>query len=278
MDKHPLEKGIAGVIGTYELLDRVRRRGDLVIRDDQFDYEILLEAIRNSRRRKSRLRLVDTGRFEAAKVEWLIREGAHFHTSDEARPDSGDLFRFLRTSRKTRSRLAFFLNGPFGSEGDGAGFSPGRLRSLLEEGMDLHLTNRSGDREFAILKELAESARTGKGSLVYYHHGLPEPGMVAVASGSSWIHLSDRDISDDEGFGLVLETAAAASAGGARLAVHIEKGLSVDELGGLWQAGAVLLFKTPPSDDRSLIHQIERRAARRRLPARAFYLTTDVLP
>ena len=46
MSAHPIEKAVAGVVETYELLDRVRTRQDLVIRADQFDYEALLEAAR----------------------------------------------------------------------------------------------------------------------------------------------------------------------------------------------------------------------------------------
>ncbi len=278
MEKHPLEKGVARVLGTYELLDRIRRRGDVVIRDDQFGFEVLLDAAGNSRRRGYRLRFLDTGRFETIQVEWLVREGVHLHTSDEARPDPAELSRFLAACRKARSRLAFFLNGPFGEAGGETGFSTGKLRALLEEGLDLHLTNRTGAREFPALEELAESGGPGRGTLVYTHHGPPERGLVGAAAKGTWIHLPDRDLSDSEGFGVAVDAAAAAAANRARTAVHLEKGLSVDRLEGLWLAGAVLLFKTPPSDDASLIRPIERRAARRRLPARAFYLTTDVLP
>jgi hypothetical protein len=278
MDRHPLEDGIAGVIGTYELLDRVRRRGDVVIRDDQFEFEVILEAAGNSRRRKYRLRFLDTGRFEPARVEWLIREGVHLHTSDEAKRDATELSRFLASCRKARSRLAYFLNGPIGAPGDGTGSASGDLRSFLEEGMDLHLTNRSGVRDFPTLEALAESAALGRGSLVYYHLGPPVPELTGISAAGGWIHLSDRDIPDEEKFALVLETATAAAASGARTAVHVERGLPADKLEGLWAAGAVLLFKTPPSDDASLIRPIERKAVRRRLPARAFYLTTDVLP
>ena len=46
MSEHPVEKGVADVVKTYELLDRVRTRQDLVIRDDQFDHEALLDAAR----------------------------------------------------------------------------------------------------------------------------------------------------------------------------------------------------------------------------------------
>src|SRR4030042_45993 len=90
MSEHPIERGIAGVVKTYELLDRVRMRQDLVIRDDQFDYEALLEAVRYAGRRRIRLSLLDTGRFGLTEVEALARGGPRLPTSDEARPRAGE--------------------------------------------------------------------------------------------------------------------------------------------------------------------------------------------
>jgi hypothetical protein len=54
--------------------------------------------------------------------------------------------------------------------------------------------------------------------------------------------------------------------------------LPLELLEELWAAGAVLLFLTPPSDDRSLLRPVELKAARRKLPARAFHLSTAFLP
>ncbi len=48
MSEHPVEKGVADVVKTYELLDRVRTRQDLVIRDDQFAHAALLDAAKYS--------------------------------------------------------------------------------------------------------------------------------------------------------------------------------------------------------------------------------------
>jgi hypothetical protein len=60
--------------------------------------------------------------------------------------------------------------------------------------------------------------------------------------------------------------------------VHIERGLPLELLEALWDAGAALLFLTPPSDDRSLLRPVERKALRRKLPARAYHLSTAFLP
>ncbi|MBE0711271.1 MAG: hypothetical protein IH583_02725, partial [Candidatus Aminicenantes bacterium] len=65
---------------------------------------------------------------------------------------------------------------------------------------------------------------------------------------------------------------------GVRAVVRVERGLPLEVLETLWAAGAALLFLTPPSDDRSLLRPVETRAARRKVPARAYFLSTAFLP
>jgi hypothetical protein len=77
MSEHPIEKGITGVVRTYELMDRVRTRQDLVIRDDQFDFPALLEAARYAGRRRIRMSLLDTGRFGLEDVDRSPGRGPH---------------------------------------------------------------------------------------------------------------------------------------------------------------------------------------------------------
>ena len=60
MSEKSIVDGIGGVVRTYELMDRVRTRQDLVIRDDQFDFEALADAVRYAARRRIRLSLLDT--------------------------------------------------------------------------------------------------------------------------------------------------------------------------------------------------------------------------
>jgi hypothetical protein len=108
MSEKTIVEGVAGVVRTYELMDRVRTRRDLVIRDDQFDYEALLDAVGYARRRRIRLSLLDTGRFGLAEVEALGRGGARLLTSDEARPraDEGEVL--LDACRKGGTHLSGF--------------------------------------------------------------------------------------------------------------------------------------------------------------------------
>src|SRR5512136_1379732 len=85
MSEHPIEKDISDVVQVYELLDRVRTRQDLVIRDDQFDFNALLEASRYADRRGIRLSALDTGRLGLDEVESLALAGARILTPGRRR-------------------------------------------------------------------------------------------------------------------------------------------------------------------------------------------------
>lgn len=278
MDKHPVEKGIEDVVRTYELLDRIRLGRDIVIRDDQFAREALFDAAREARARGIRLSVVDTGRFEPSDVEWLAAEKARFYSSDEARPREDELRRILLACRRAGSFLAFFQNGPLEADPGPGSLPLEALESLVSSGMDLHLSNRSAAREPGELGRLAEAAREGRSFLVYYHHGPLGADLGALAARGAWVHFSDRSMPDPAAVELGGETARAARGAGTRAVVTVEKGLALPDLEGLFEAGAAVLFQTPPPDDASLLRPFEGKARRRRLPARAYYLSTTFLP
>lgn len=275
MDKHPIEKGIEDVLRTYELLDRVRLGRDIVIRDDQFESEALLDAARAARAKKLGVGFLDTGRFEPSDLEWLIRERVRLYTSDEARPREDELARLLRACRAARTFLAYFQNGPLAGEG---GLAPDALRRLLSAGMDIHLSNRVQARDLDLLTELAEDAKAGGGTFVYYHHGPLAPALTELAARGARLHFSDRSLDSGAGDDPILALVRAAKEAGSRAVIYVEAGLPLPVLEALFEAGAVLLFQTPPSDDRSLLRPIEHKALRRKLPVRAFYLSTTFLP
>jgi hypothetical protein len=278
MSAHPIEKAVAGVVETYELLDRVRTRQDLVIRDDQFAYEALLDAARYARRRRIRLSLLDTGRLGLVEVESLARAGARILTSDDARPRTDDWEILHDACRTAGTHLAVFWNGPLPAADAASGMILQDLERLLGRGLDLHIADRKHLRDAGDLGRLAAAARKGKGYFVAYHVGPLVPDLAVPAGGGAWIHFSDASIADKPGEELAVAIARAAASSGSRAAVHIERGLPLELLEELWTAGAALLFLTPPSDDRSLLRPLERRAARRKLPPRAFFLSTAFLP
>jgi hypothetical protein len=278
MDKHPVEQGIEDVVKTYELLDRVRLGRGIVIRDDQFGREALLDVARTARSKGIGMSLLDTGRFEMSDLEWLIREKVRCYTSDEARSSEAELARILKACRASGSFLAYLHNGPIESDSGPERLSLSALRGLASSGMDVHLSNRVQARDFGTLAELAEDVADGRGYFVVYHHGPLVPGLTELASRGAWIHFSDRGLEAGAPTELGLSVIRAARAAGSRAAVYVQIGLPLPVLESLFDAGAVLLFQTPPSDRQSLQKPVEQRARRRKLPVRAYYLSTAFLP
>lgn len=278
MSEKTIVEGVAGVVRTYELMDRVRTRQDLVIRDDQFDYEALLDAAGYARRRRIPLSVLDTGRFGLADIEALARRGARILTSDEARPRADEWEVLLEAGRKGGARLAAFWTGPLPGVQGAAGPSFRDLEDLLGAGLDFHISDRAHPRDAAILAGLAAAARKGRAFFVVYHIGPPADDLAAVASRGAWIHFGDAGLADGPEADRAVAIAAAASRAGSRAVVHVERGLPLELLEALWDAGAALVFLTPPSDDGSRTRVFERKALRRKLPPRAYHLSTAFLP
>ncbi len=278
MSEHPIEKGVADVVRTYELLDRVRTRQDLVIRDDQFDFTVLLEAARYAGRRRIRMSVLDTGRFGLEEIESLAKAGARILTSDEARPRAEEWEILQEACRGAGTHLSVFWNGPLPANEAATGVTFQSLVDLLGIGMDLHISNRKHARDVPTLARLAAAARKGKGNFVIYHSGPLVAELAEPAAGRAWVHFTDAAIGDKAGAILAVDIARAAAGAGSRAVVHVERGLHLELLEALWDAGAALLFTTPPSDDRSLLRSVEKRAARRKLPPRAFHLSAAFMP
>ncbi len=278
MSEHPIEKGITGVVQIYELLDRVRMRQDLVIRDDQFGFSALLEAARYAQRRRIRLSLLDTGRFSLEEVESLAVAGACILTSDEARPRADEWVIVQEACRQGKTHLSVFWNGPLPAADAAEGVTLQALEDLLRSGVDLHLSNRTHPRGAGALAGLAATAKKGRAFFVIYHIGPLVSELAAPAADRAWIHFTDASIADEPAAATAVAIAQAASSSGSRAVVHVERGLPLELLEALWSAGAALLFLTPPSDDRSRLRPVERKAARRKLPPRAYRLSTAFMP
>ena len=278
MDKHPVESGIEGVLRTYELLDRVRTRQDLTIRDDQFEYAVFLDVAAYARRRRIPMSLVDTGRFSVGELESLVRRGVRVFTSDAARPRPEELETIVRACRASRSFLAFLLEADWPAGDEAGPWSARALSDLVASGMDLHVSNRHRVRDPGVLGELARQAGLGRGFLVYYHHGPLVAELAEPASLGTWVHFSDRSIPDEDAAAVACGIARAAAASGSRAVLTAGRPLAADVLEGLWTAGAVLRFLTPPAEARSSLSAIERKAGKRKLPARAVYLSGVFLP
>lgn len=254
-----------GKPGVYELIDRLEAGPRVVLRDDEIEAADLLAAVEPSSKRARRFRLLDTGRFDVLDLERLLAAGVPLLTSDEAMAARGDFELLLKAAERGVAWIAELVQGEIADQAGSAAM-----------GMDVHVSNRTKRRTPESLLPMAEAARQGRAFLVYYHHGPLEPALVAVAAAGAWIHLTDASLGPDLDAALRADFVTAARRG--RLAVHVERGLPLDLAESLFESGAVLLFKTTPADYRSRFRPLERRAGRRTLPERAFYMQAEFLP
>lgn len=252
---------------AYELIDRIGPGRRLIVRDDQNTFEELLDAARASRARKERFGVLDTGKFGVSELEWLAEAGADMYTSDEARPSVAELALVAKACARGGGAVALLVDGDLGE----------RHADLARDGVILHVSNRERAVDPLALTELARVFRPGGGFLVYYHHGAPVPELAGPAAAGVRIHLSDRALEEGD-LDLMKPLLEASRAGKGEIILYIEKGMPFRFLGALFEAGAFLLFKTPPSDRRSLMRGLERKAGKRRPDPGSFYLQDALLP
>jgi hypothetical protein len=263
---------------TYDLLSRAEQGLEITARDDQDDWTAFLDAARVARRNGGRLRLIDTGRFSPFELEWLAEAGADLYTSDEARPNRAELGLLAKACARGDAVVAYFHHGILSADSEEIPTSPGFLAEAGWDGVDVHISSRERARDLAALAEIAHVCKGAGSRLVYYHHGSLDAGLRDLARSGGWIHISDLNLPAGEQGALLADIAAETSASGSGLVIHLEKGLAVETVRDLLEAGAFVFFKTPPADWRSSFRSLERRARKRTLDRRAYYLYPDFLP
>jgi len=144
--------------------------------------------------------------------------------------------------------------------------------------VDIHLSNRERPRDLAALAEIAHVCKGAGGRLVYYHHGPLDSGLGDLVRAGGWVHFSNLNLPAGGEGAVLVDIAAEAAASGSGLVIHLEKGLTAETVRELLEAGAFVIFKTPPADRRSSLRALERQARKRAPDRRAYYLYLDFLP
>ena len=256
----------------FRLLDKVRQSDSAVVRDDQYEFLTFMDA---ARFRGRHFGLIDSGRFSGLEMESLGRAGVSFYSSDEARTDSEEIVTIRRACAKGGSFLAYFLNGDLAVEQVRQGGIPfPSLIKLAESGVYLHVSNRNGKRDESLLADLGRSCRRGGSWLVYYHHGPLRDDLSGLAETGAWIHLSDRSLGGDEEIALCRELARRSK----RLVLIVESIRPAGFLQEMWRAGVFLRFMTPPVEPGSALGVLERKARKKTLDTRAYYISNAFIP
>jgi len=260
----------------FNLLSSADRGEELTVRDDQYDFPWLLDAIKLCRKRGSRFRLIDTGVFDLSQMEWIAKEGADLYTSDEAKRDLENLKFIHRITRKSGVIMGYFCYGDLGKEGNSSLFS--ELKTLGTMGFYIYLTNTEKERDFAQLNELASHCQMGGTWLVYYHYGPFSDAMVELASHGAWIHIADRSLQQEGSGDLLMKAIKSSRSAGTNIVIHLEKGLDISLLRRIVKAKAIVILKSFPKDYHSPLKDLERMIKIRNLDFRAYYLYKTFLP
>jgi hypothetical protein len=261
---------------AYALLTVVRNQREVTVRDDLFDFALLLDAVQLARNKNRRFRLIDTGRLERFELEWLLEAGADFYTSDDFRKDVTEMEGLLTASSRARTLLAWYGLGPFDAESSAGALVPEDLYRLGEGGACIHLSNRTRTRNPEMLMRVAEECGAAGSRLIYYHHGPLPAELEEMARRRLWFHLAESSLPQEEDRMRFLDVLRSPRTR-TRFVLFSEAAHPALWLRDIMQAGAFLRFQNLQFDYRSPYAPLKRQAARRRLPARAFYLYPQFL-
>jgi len=260
-----------------ELFSFLKKKQNITVRDDQYDFSTLLDAVRQFRDRRYRFRVIDTGRFDPLELEWISGHGADLYTSDETRSNVHDLEFISAASRKGNAFVSYLINGKWdvGGEEDPT-FSD--LMDVGRYGAYLHLTNRQEPRDILQVARLAYNCTQSGSWLVYYHHGPLEKSLLELGRNGAWIHITDQSLEGEESQAMIRDIVLSARSAGSNLVLHWDNGNYFSLLDDIVKAGAVVLFKSPLFDYKSPLKALEKGIRRKRLDFRAYYLHSSVLP
>lgn len=271
------EREPASLKKASELFSLLKKKQNITVRDDQYDFSMLFDAVRQFRDRRYRFRVIDTGRFDPFELEWISGHGADLYTSDETRSNVHDLELISAASRKGNAFVSYLINGKWDVGGeDDQTFSD--LINVGRCGAYLHLTNRQQPRDILQVARLAYNCTQSGSWLVYYHHGPLEKSLLELGSNGAWIHMTDQSLEGEESQAMIRDIVLSARSAGSNLVLHWDNGNNFSLLDDIVKAGAVVLFKSPLFDYKSPLKVLEKGIRRKRLDFRAYYLHPSVLP
>jgi hypothetical protein len=258
---------------AFGLLSSVVQDSILTIRDDLYEFALLLDAVklRRKQRPNSRFRLVDSGALSLTQVEWLAAEGEDIYTNEEVGKKKQELEQIQFACKKAHTRLAYLHNGALESDEESSLDLSG-LKSLAANGGYIYLSNKDQKRNLSELILLADLCQQGKSRLVYYHHKDLDPALFELGRAGAWIHLSDHSINAPDDVAVLTDVIHAARNSGSNICLHVERGTEFLLLEDLQREGAFLIFKTALIDYRSSLRPLAEKARKQKLNTSAYYL------
>lgn len=241
---------------------------DFVVRDDEADFSKLRDTAIASRRRGTRLRLVDTGRLTAFDLEWLGEAGAEIYTSDKAGRTTAEAARIAAATHKSGGSTAFLVRG---------GLAFDDLVEMARSGVALAISSKDRPFDLGLLAALAREAARECFPLVYYHHGPVGPGLEEVACAGAWIHVVATELGAFEDAADAAALARFAAKAGAGVVLHVDRAIPSSWLEDFFEGEGYAVFHLPPSDYRSPLRPLEELASRRLPGPRSGYLYPEFM-
>ncbi|MFW6129015.1 MAG: hypothetical protein ACOC6P_02070 [Candidatus Aminicenantaceae bacterium] len=262
-----------------EFLEHAQKR-NVTVRDEQYEFPVLLDAIHRCRKAGYRYRLIDSGRFDISSLEWLGEKGADVYSSDEYRIDPKELEFINISTRKGNAITAYLFNSSFESEEQGNKSEKISFSDLLligNKGIYIHLSNRNHQRDISKLTELADLCYRNGSWLVYYHHGDFETNLVELVKNKAWVHISDNNFQQEENPFLLEEALKSSGPDAKRFVFHIEKNIEHSQLKKIHQAKAYIIFPAFSLDLQPRFQFITEKFKKKKLDFKAYFLYQEFM-
>jgi len=244
------------------------------VRDDQYDIDWISDAAEMCRKKGSRFRLIDTGRFEKTELLWLIGSRLDLYTDDRARKELNEIEELTLECIKKNTFLAYLHTGGFDKDTESERSVFSELNKAAQCGTHIYISNGEVKREAAHIQELSLSCKDGNTQLVYYHHGPLEPVLAEAGNNGAWIHISEKSVEEEQRL-LLKDVCRSCRSGGGGLIVHLEDEAEYDLVKDLMDAGAYVLFLYGLFDYRSPFRKLKEKAEQKGFDFRAYYLRHD---
>ena len=264
----------------FSLLEKAAGGKTLTVRDDQMEFPWLLDSIRLCRKNGGRFRLIDSGKLEGVRLEWLVQGGADVYTSDEVDRPFDELQSIAVTAQRAGNMAALLISG---SPGTFAGAEEGsgedgyfKLQNLALSGVTVFISG--SDKEIGRLTGLAACHQTQGRHLVFYHKGALTEDLFSLGESGAWIHMKGESLEGLESTLLTGGVVKASQKSGANCVFHFMKRADTALLSDLRSLGARFIFHTPHFDFRSPHREFEDWAKDQPLDHRAYYLYPAFFP
>ncbi len=258
---------------AFALLSSVTQDPVFTVRDDLYDFSLLLDAVKLRRKQKTnlRFRLVDSGALSLTQVEWLAAEGADVYTSDEVGRNVQELESIQNACMKGNTLLAYLHSAALEND-EAPSLGLAGLKSLGASGVYIYLSNKDIERNLSDVIFLSDLCQRAQSRLVYFHHKELDEALFELGQTGAWLHISDKNIKSPDEMPLLTDIIRSARASGTNVIIHVEKGTEFLLLEDLQKAGAVLIFKSALIDYRSPLRPLEEKTKKQKLDADAYYL------